>query len=65
MTQKFPTRPKVADGQRHNRFVAMTQQITALDDAKNFEKAFQEAFKDALANAAVARRFAGHRTTDA
>jgi hypothetical protein len=65
MTQKFPTRPKVADGQRHNRFVAMTQQITALDDAKSFEKAFQEAFKNALANAAGARRIAGHRTNGA
>jgi hypothetical protein len=43
-------------------FVAMTQQIGALDDAKNFEKAFQKAFKSAFENVACSRRLAGHRT---
>jgi hypothetical protein len=36
MTHKFPTKLKVADGERYDRFVAMTQQIRALDDVKNF-----------------------------
>jgi hypothetical protein len=62
---KFPTKPRVADGERHNRFVAMTQQIGVLDDVKDFEKAFQKAFKNALANAACTRRLTGHRTNDA
>ena len=47
MTRNFLTR-KVADGERHDRFVAMTQQIGALDDVKNFEKAFQEAFQERM-----------------
>jgi hypothetical protein len=46
MTRKFLTRPNVADGERHDRFVAMTQQ--ALDDVKNFEKAFQKAFQERM-----------------
>jgi hypothetical protein len=58
MTRKFLTRHKVADGERHDRFVAMTQQIGALDDEKNFEKAFKSAFE----NVASSRRPAGHRT---
>ena len=62
MTRKFLTRHKVAVGERHDRFVAMTQQIGALDDAKNFEKAFQKAFKSAFENVACSRRLAGHRT---
>jgi hypothetical protein len=62
MTRKFLTRHKVADGERHDRFVAMTQQIGALDDEKNFEKAFQKAFKSAFENAASSRRPGGHRT---
>jgi len=48
MTRKFLTKPKVADGERHDRFVAVTQQIGALDDVKNFEKAFQKAFQDRM-----------------
>jgi hypothetical protein len=60
MTHKFPTRLKVTDGERYDRFVAMTQRIGVLDDLKNFEKAFQKAFKDAFENAP-----AGHRTNGA
>jgi hypothetical protein len=56
MTHKFPTKLKVADGERYDRFVAMTQQIRALDDVKNFEKAFRKAFKDAFENAPAAHR---------
>jgi hypothetical protein len=44
MTRKFLN----ADGERHDRFVAMTQQIGALDDVKNFEKAFQKAFQERM-----------------
>jgi hypothetical protein len=58
MTRKFLVKPKVTDGERHDRFVAMTQQIRALDDVKNFEKAFQKAFKSAFENVA-SRRLAG------
>ena len=50
MTRKFLTKPKVTDGERRDRFVAMTQQTGALDDVKNFEKAFQKAFKSAFEN---------------
>jgi hypothetical protein len=48
MTHKFLTKPEVTDSDRYDRFVAMTQQIGALDDLKNFEKAFQKAFKSAF-----------------
>jgi hypothetical protein len=47
MIRRLSARPKVTDAERHGRFVAMTQQIAALDDVKDFEKAFQEAFKKA------------------
>ncbi len=50
MTRKFLTKPKVTDGERRDRFVAMMQQIGALDDVKSFEKAFQKAFKSAFEN---------------
>ena len=58
MTHKFPTKLRVPDGERYDRFVAMTQQIGALDDAKNFEKAFQEAFKTAFEKVAWSKRAA-------
>jgi hypothetical protein len=58
MTHKFPAKLKVTDGERYDRFVAATQQIGALNDAKNFEKAFQEAFKTAFENVARSRRAA-------
>ena len=48
MTHKFPTKPDLTHTDRYDRFVAMTQQIGAIDDVKNFEKAFQEAFKSAF-----------------
>ena len=62
MTHKFLTKPKVTDIGRHDRFVAMTQQIGALDDVKNFENAFQKAFKSAFENGARWKRPAGDRT---
>ena len=45
MADKFLTKPKVADGQRYRRFIAMTQRTGALDDVKGFEKAFKNASK--------------------
>jgi hypothetical protein len=51
MIRRLSARPKVTDAERHGRFVAMTQQIAALDDVKDFEKAFQEAFKKAFQDA--------------
>jgi len=60
MTHKFPTKLKVTDGERHDRFVAMTQRIGALDDVKNFEKAFQKAFKSALESVVRSRRPVGY-----
>jgi len=62
MTHKSLTKPKVADMEPHDRFVAMTQRIGALDDGKNFEKAFQKAFKSSFENAARWKRRAGDRT---
>jgi hypothetical protein len=58
MTHKFLTKPEVTDTDRYDRFVAMTQQIGALDDLKNFEKAFQKAFKSAFENVDCSRRLA-------
>ena len=48
MVHKHPVKPKASNVERYDRFVAMTQQIEALDAAKNFEKAFQKAFKSAF-----------------
>jgi hypothetical protein len=62
MTHKSLTKPKVTDIERHDRFVAMTQKIGALDDVKNFEKAFQKPFKSAFDNAARWKRPTGDRT---
>ena len=56
MTRKFLAKPKVTDAQRHDRFVAMTQRIGALDDVKNFEKAFQRAIE----NVACSKRPSGY-----
>lgn len=60
MTHKFPTKLKVTDGERYDRFVAMTQQIGALDDVKNFEEAFQKAFRSAIENVACSKRPSGY-----
>ena len=48
MAHKLSTKPKVSSVKRYERFFAMTQQIGALDDVKNFEKAFQRAFNNAF-----------------
>jgi hypothetical protein len=48
MTRKLLAKPKFTDAERHNRFVAMAQQLAASDDVKGFEKAFQKAFKTAF-----------------
>ena len=39
---------QLTDADRHDRFVAMAQQVGASDDVKDFEKAFQKAFKNAF-----------------
>ena len=62
MTHKFPAKPKVSNIERYEHFAAMTQQIGALDDVKNFENAFQKAFKSAFENGARWKRPAGDRT---
>ena len=62
MTHKFLTKPELTDSDRYDRFVAMTQQIGALDNLKNFEK---KAFKSAFENVDYSRRLAGHRTNGA
>ena len=60
LMRKFLTKP-ATDGDRHDRFVAMMQQMGALDDMNNFQKAFQMAFKKAFDDAACSRPPAGHR----
>jgi hypothetical protein len=65
MTHEFLTKPKMSNAERHDRFVAMMQQMGTLDGAKNFEKAFQKAFKSAFENVARWRRIAGARTNGA
>jgi hypothetical protein len=54
MTRKSLAKPKLTDVERHDRFVAMAQQVRASDDVKDFEKAFQKAFKNAFEK--IARR---------
>jgi hypothetical protein len=61
MVHKHPVKPKASNVERYDRFVAMTQQIEALDAAKNFEKAFQKAFKSAFDPPAGHRANAGSR----
>jgi hypothetical protein len=48
MTRKSLAKPKLTDAERHNRFLAIAQQVGASDDAKDFDKAFQKAFKNAF-----------------
>jgi hypothetical protein len=48
MTRKLLAKPKFTDAERHNRFLAMAQQLGASDDVRDFEKAFQKAFKSAF-----------------
>ena len=61
MTHKFPTKPDLTHTDRYDRFVATTQQIGALANLKNFEKAFKSAFE----NVDCSRRLPGHRTNGA
>ena len=42
MTHEYLTKPEVSNVQHCDRFVAMTQQIGAIDDVKNFEKGIPE-----------------------
>ena len=48
MTRKSLAKPKLTYAERHNRFIAMAQQVGASDDVEDFEKAFQKAFKNAF-----------------
>jgi hypothetical protein len=41
MTRKSLAKPKLTDAKRHNRFVAMAQQVGASDGVKDFEKALE------------------------
>ena len=63
MIRKLLAKPKVTDAERHNRFVAMAQEIGALDDVKDFEKAFQKAFKNAYKNIACWKDATRRRTS--
>jgi hypothetical protein len=60
MFDKYLPKPKVANTDRYGRFVAVRQQIDALDDVKYFETAFQKAFKSAFENAASSRQAAAY-----
>jgi hypothetical protein len=65
LPKRRATRARWTPAKRHDRFVAMMQQMGTLDGAKNFEKAFQKAFKSAFENVARWRRIAGARTNGA
>ena len=52
MMRKSLAKSIIPDAERHNRFIAMAQQLGASDDVKDFEKAFQKAFKSAFENIA-------------
>jgi hypothetical protein len=49
MFHRYLSKLKVSNVDRYDRFVAVRQQIGALDNTKNFERAFQKAFKSAFA----------------
>ena len=63
MTHKSSAKPKLTDAERHNRFVAMAQQVGASDDVKDFEKAFQKAFKNAFEKIACRKDAPRSRTS--
>jgi hypothetical protein len=63
MTRKSLAKPKLTDADRHNRFVAMAQQVGASDDVKDFEKAFQKAFKSAFEKMACRKDATRRRTS--
>jgi hypothetical protein len=63
MTRKSLAKPKLTDAARHNRFVAMAQQVGASDDVKDFEKAFQKAFKNAFEKIACRKDAPRSRTS--
>jgi hypothetical protein len=49
---KYLLKPKVSNGDRYDRFVAIRRQMGTSDDVKYFEEAFQKAFKSAFENVA-------------
>ena len=59
MFDKYLSKLKVSSVDRYDRFAAVRQQIGALDDVKNFERAFQKAFKSALEDIDRSRRAIG------
>jgi hypothetical protein len=63
MTRKLRAKLKFPDAERHNRFLAMAQQLGASDDVKDFEKAFQKAFKSAFEPVARSKDTTGRRTS--
>jgi hypothetical protein len=63
MTRKSLAKPKLTDAERHNRFLAMAQQVGASDDVKDFEKAFQKAFKNAFEKIACRKDATRRRTS--
>jgi hypothetical protein len=63
MTRKSLAKPKLTDAERHNRFLAIAQQVGASGDVKDFEKAFQKAFKNAFDKIAYRKDATRRRTS--
>jgi hypothetical protein len=63
MTRKSLAKPKLTDAQRHNRFLAIAQQVGASDDVKDFDKAFRKAFKNAFDKIACRKDATRRRTS--
>jgi hypothetical protein len=59
MFHRYLSKLKVSNVDRYDRFVAARQQIGALHDVTNFERAFQKAFKSAFEDVARSGRAAG------
>ena len=59
MFDEYLSKLKVSSVDRYDRFAAIRQQIAALDDMKNFERAFQKAFKNAFEDVNRSRRATG------
>jgi hypothetical protein len=59
MFHRYLSKLKVSNVDRYDRFVAARQQIGALDDVTNFERAFQKAFKSAFEDVARSGKAAG------
>jgi hypothetical protein len=63
MTHKSQVEHKAVSDERRGRFVALNEDIAALDRKKIFEKAFRKAFLDALNDVSFSKDAVGSRAS--